>query len=184
MPRGRLFDRSAWSCPCGDLARWRRGCGCSNGTDASWKPAYYNLFEWLNRSISSIVLPNLGRHYVQKMITHFERGFVNPGGTHTTPEESLIAAKVDSLTSRTSCGTFFENPHTAGRINIIFGLEAIQHLRDAGLSSQSNQLEAEFMFRLQQIGDPMDYRRTLADVANMMLGQRVIQQYAYALLSP
>lgn len=174
LPQGKLFDRKAWSCLCGDLVRWRQGCGCSGGADASWKPGFYTLFEWLNTSITSIVALKLGRDYVDKMSENFETAFVNPGGSYTTPEQSLMAAKVDALTSRTSCGTFFHEPHTAGRINIVFGLEAIQHLRDAGLLKQADKLETEYMDRLRHIQDPKDYGRTLADVTDMMLNQQMV----------
>lgn len=183
LPWARLHNRTAWSCHCGDLARWHQGCGCSNGADASWKAGFYDTFKWLNEAITKIVAPALGRNYVAIMRAGFERAFVNPGGRFTRPEESLQAAKVDALTARTSCGTFFHDPHTAGRINIVFGLEAIQHIRDAGMATQADRLEAEFMQRLQRITDPVDRSRTLADLTNMMLSQQVAKQPVYSLFA-
>jgi hypothetical protein len=169
LPNARLVERSAWSCHCGNLARWNGSCGCDRGNNLDWISPYYQTFAWLNQAVTQIIHMNLGKDW-RTISRKFEKAFINPGGRFTNTTLSLIAAKVDALTARTSCGTFFGDPDVAGRINIIFALEACQHLRDAGMSAQADYLEGQLMDRLKMIADPKNYTQSLSDVTHAMLG--------------
>lgn len=179
LKEARLVERTAWSCKCGNLARWSGPCGCSSGNDVSWKSGYYKLFRDLNSQISKIARADLGRDYVPLVIAQFEQAFNNPGGIFTNPRESLISAVVDSLTALTSCATFFDSPHTSGRINIVFALEAIQHLRESGHSSEAGKLELFLMNGLNEIRDPENPYGTLRDVTESMLNNKILVASAY-----
>jgi hypothetical protein len=58
---------------------------------------------------------------------------------------------------------------TSGRINVLFALVAVQHLRDAGLSRDGDMIEAEFMRDLTSFMDPTDYTKTGRDIAKRLL---------------
>ncbi len=171
----RLKERSAWSCECGDLRRWHSSCGCYRDTenyDSSWVDPFYSTFAWLNTEISTLAQQRFGRDYTEIMIKSFEQGFVNPGGKFTTPDLSLIAAAIDGLTARTSCGTFFSSPHTSGRINMLFGLEAITHLKESGETAKADRLLNAYFSRLDQIVDPTNYSQTLLRTLETMVEQK------------
>lgn len=171
---GKLYERSAWSCLHGGLVRWSEGCACT-GPDNNWKRNYYEAFRILNQTVGGLVRQGLGSDYLNKMIGQFERGFRNPGPPHTQTEESLIAAKVAALVARTSCATFFADPHTSGHINILFGLVALQHLRDAGLVRDADMVEEEFMQNLSKFNDPKDYSKTGKNMAENLLHQKPLR---------
>jgi hypothetical protein len=170
---GRLIERSAWSCQHGNLKRWNEGCNCT-GPDNRWKAPYYQTFEALNHQIGMLVRDQLGGNYLNKMMHQFSDGYQNPGVAYdreVTPERSLIAANVASLISRTSCATFFENPHTSGLINIVFAFVALQHLKEAGLPSAAETFEADLTHHLGKIIDPTNPKRNGLQIAESLLEQ-------------
>lgn len=165
----KLRNRTSWSCKCGDLVRWNRGCGCDNNADVRWKSPFYQTFKLLNDQVGEVVKAQIGKDYLDLMKLEFEQGLVNSGPKHSTREKSLIAAKVASLVSRTSCGTFYDNPDTSGRINILFGLVAIQHIKDAGLYQVGLSLEQSYLQNLMSIPYPKNSSYSLWDIAKQML---------------
>jgi hypothetical protein len=181
LPEAQLVERSAWSCHCGDLKRWSNHCACT-GPDNSWKSNYYHTFKQLTAGIEKIARQELGGNYVNSMINHFETGFQNPGPSRSTPKESVLSAYVMALVGRTSCATFFDNPHTSGLINLLFGLVAIQHLKDAGLNRPGAKLEAEYMANLNRVTDPKHHQKTAKHMLENMLHQRHFSQLAPATL--
>jgi len=69
----------------------------------------------------------------------FEHIFMYQGGS-SDPETSLLAAKASAMAAMISCGTFFDSPGTSGRINMLFVRQALEHLRDAGLTVEANEM--------------------------------------------
>lgn len=135
---GRLIQRTAWSCPHGDLRRWHGACGCGGG-DLSWKEPFYSGLHSLNGFISTLVQAEIGSAMKDQLIEDFPLYLENPGGRESSQHQSLLSAKAASLAAVTSCGTFFDNPFTSGQINFLFAIQALYHLSDAGLANQAEQ---------------------------------------------
>lgn len=136
---GTLRERTAWSCPHGDLVRWHGACPCDGGHNGEWKAHFYSALQEFNHEVSQILDSQLNEDWPLQLSEHFGDAFAYEGGANT--EHSLLAAKASSLAAQTSCGTFFDNPITSGRINVVFVLQALEHLRDAQLSSLADGLE-------------------------------------------
>jgi hypothetical protein len=168
---GTLIERTSWSCPHIGLKRWHTSCDCTENK-YSWKDSFYKTFEGLNSDVGATTSDELGEEYSELMMEYFGQGLLNPGPPNTDPRMSLISANVASLTARTSCATFFDNPYTSGLINILFGHSAIQHLRDAGLSRDADRIEDRFVSDLVNVRDPIDGRRTGRDIAESLLEKR------------
>lgn len=171
IQQGYLHNRSAWSCPHGDLVRWHGSCPCSGSNSGEWKGAFYAALHKLNASITQLVRKHIGKSYQEKLIATFSQA-LNSTGENSTPTESLLSAKAASLTAVTSCGTFFENPHTSGHINVLFGLQALHHIRDAGLEREFHQLWAEFVQNLSFAGDPTGHLPNLGQLPDELLKKR------------
>lgn len=168
VAEGRIRERSSWSCPHGDLARWHGECGCT-GWDVGWKRPFSQAMQDLNRSVTKLAQAEMGRDYLEKMIAHFEEGFENPGVGLTTPELSLISAKVSALTALTSCGTFFPDPGVSGRINILFARQAaVEHLKDAGLASGGSRIWSQFLNTMGEMRNPVDRRSGVETVKDLL----------------
>ncbi|MBI2595641.1 hypothetical protein HYW46_02805 [Candidatus Daviesbacteria bacterium] len=171
--RGRLKERTAWSCPHGNLIRWQGVCSCGQG-DLSWKAPFYKSHQKLNDAVTKIVKKEFGlkqEDYIELMASSFDKHFKNPGGVHTTPRLSLISAKVSALTSRTSCGTFFDDPHFSGNINLLFAAQTFEHLKDAGLLKQAATIEGQYKKCLAAIPDPKNPGKTVLDMLSNLLNQ-------------
>lgn len=135
---GFLIERSSWSCPHGDLTRWHGKCGCHGG-DSSWKGPFYSALHKLNGEITTLISERLPE-YTECLSSAFKLALENQGAPESTPEKSLLSAKASALAAITSCGTYFEDPHTSGNINVLFALQACLHLEEAGFEK-----EARFM---------------------------------------
>lgn len=171
VAEGRAWDRSAWSCQHGGLDRWHGRCNCS-GNNESWKPSFNTAFDILDRGISRLVARELGLQYVEIMTRDFDSAFRNPGPPLTTPELSLKSAKVSSLTTRTSCATFFGDPHVSGEINALHARVAMEHLKDAGLGVQAEVLWGAFMDLMEKVVDPTQPGQTGRHMVEKLLGDR------------
>lgn len=170
---GFLRERTSWSCPHGNLIRWQGACLCCSG-NLTWKAGFYETHKRLNENITKLVKNEFDLKkpdYLEVMIRSFDKHFKNPGGIHTKPTLSLISAKVSALTTRTSCGTFFDNPHTSGNINLLFAHQAFEHLRDAGFTKQATQIKDEYKKSLAAIPDPINPRKTILDMFYALLNQ-------------
>lgn len=165
---GRVKERSSWSCAHGDLARWHGACDCC-GRDVDWKKPFSQAMQGLNGSVTKLVRAELGRDYLDRMITHFEEGFENPGADSATPELFLISAKVSALTALTSCGTFFADPGVSGRSNILFARQAVEYLKDAGLAQDATRIWSQFLSTMAEMHNPVDGRSGV-EMAKDLLG--------------
>ncbi|MFA6368849.1 MAG: hypothetical protein WCX20_00515 [Candidatus Shapirobacteria bacterium] len=130
---GKLNNRSAWSCPHGDLIRWRGSCGCTQ--NGQWKESFYGACERLNERVTELVKEELRPNYKELIIKNFDQAFENKGIKYNKSAlMMLVSAKVSALTSRTSCATFFDNPSVSGKISILFAVQSIAYIKDTGLN--------------------------------------------------
>ncbi len=146
VDEGFLNQRSAWSCPHGDLVRWHGECDCGDG-DLSWKAVFYDAVHRLNAEITQVVAKHIP-DFEAYLLEDFDQALMFSGGTDSIREQSLLAAKASALAAVTSCGTYFEDPHTSGNINILFALQACYHLHDAGLADEANTILESLKYRL------------------------------------
>lgn len=149
---GRLVDRSAWSCPHGNLQRWHGPCPCDGGYHGGWKGPFMNGLQRFNAQVSEILDADLGDGWDEQLADEFTAAFHFTGEQNTTM--SLLAAKASALAGQTSCGTFFDSPMTSGRINVLFVRQAIEHLRDAQHGQTADRLSREVMETFAQGTDP------------------------------
>jgi hypothetical protein len=171
---GSLVENTAWSCMCGDLRRWKGGCSCTGGGE--WKAAYYQLFAHFNEVVRTIVDQYLGDHD-QELVTRFKEALYNQGSEYSDPDLSLLSARASALAARTSCATFFGDPHTSGRINILYASQALRHLEDAGLRSEAEHLREYLHRALSQIPDPTQPGKSLFDTMQQLLEEREVAYY-------
>ncbi|GIK84250.1 MAG: glycoside hydrolase [Patescibacteria group bacterium] len=150
---GRLRERTAWSCPHGDLARWHKECPCDAGWHGGWKRSFSNALAELNRQVDSVLDKQLGRFWSEELAKNFDTYFYFHGEVKNN-KKSLYAAKASALGAQISCGTFFDNPGTSGTINMLFARQTLEHLIDAGYSRLAQQLKQQFLQTLSNGMDP------------------------------
>ncbi len=148
---GRLNERTAWSCPHGNMIRWHGVCGCDGGANGAWKEHFSNALAHFNLEITDLLNRHLPKKWEEKLSSNFEEAFNYKGSLNNI--NSLYAAKASSLAAQTSCGTFFGDPQTSGRINIMFVRQAIEHLRDAQLLKEAAELSSIFKSELSRGSD-------------------------------
>ncbi len=136
---GSLVERSAWSCSHGDLVRWHGACSCCNG-DSRWKAPFYTALHVLNGQMTTLIAKALPE-YKKLLIPKLEQALENPGGEKSSKDLTLLSAKASALAALTSCGTFFEDPHVSGNINLLFAIQALFHLREAGFIKEAETME-------------------------------------------
>jgi hypothetical protein len=150
---GSLDERSAWSCPHGDLQRWHGPCPCDNGFNGEWKSYFMGAVTNLNDQITSLLERVFNGDYAEELVGDFDRAFSYEGDEQDV-SLSLLAAKASSLAAMTSCGTFFDGPRTSGRINMLFARQALEHLVDAGYRDEAEKLLNELIGELLEGIDP------------------------------
>lgn len=150
--QGVLRNRTAWSCPHGDLVRWHGACPCDGGHHGGWKGYFYSALHRLNQSVDVILNQELGQGWEEKLTENFSQAFYYGGSANT--ELSLLASKASALGAVISCGTFFESPGTSGRINLLMARQALENLRDAGYGPVAERLFADLKDRLKAGADP------------------------------
>jgi hypothetical protein len=149
---GSLIERSAWSCPHGDLARWNGECPCDNGFHGGWKSSFMTAVRELNDQVTNLVNGEI-TDMTGELINRFEEAF-DYEGDENDQELSLLAAKASALASLTSCGTFFDSPGTSGRINILFVRQALEHLVDADFKDEAEAILQSVIDELSGGTDP------------------------------
>ena len=167
LPIGKINERTAWSCPHGNLSRWHGLCQCDNYY-GNWKPGFQIAFNNLNQSVSQILLREIGPDYSDLVASSFYLHYSHPE-TINNPAKALIAAKISSLVSLTSCATFFASPETSGKINLLYGYQTILYLHESGLTQEAEKLNGQLINDLSQISFP-GYQRSAADALSEMLG--------------
>lgn len=150
--KGKLQERSAWSCPHGNLIRWHGACPCDGGYHGGWKEHFSNALSYLNQQVDAILDTQLGKKWPEQLAREFPKQFYFKGSRNSN--QSLLAAKASALAAMTSCGTFFENPITSGAINMLFARQVFEHLIDAGFEQQTTQLRAQMLSHLSRGRDP------------------------------
>lgn len=156
FPEAQLVERTAWSCPHGNLARWNGECGCSWGADATWKAPFMKALREVNSRLDRVLgveLPNYREELAQNFRYYFTGEFL---GLEASPDDYLMMAKASSLAALTSCATFFDNVDTSGRINMLFVIQVSQSLISAGLVKPGKEIYAGFMHRMEQISDDQE----------------------------
>lgn len=149
---GALRQRTAWSCPHGDLVRWHGACPCDEGKHGGWKGQFYEAVHLLNRRISEVLNDELGQGWPEKLAQNFSQAFYYTGSANS--ELSLLAAKASALGAVISCGTFFKSPGTSGRINLLMARQALENLSDAGHKKLAERLQQDLLASLRQSTDP------------------------------
>lgn len=149
---GKLRERTAWSCPHGNLIRWHGPCPCDGGYHGGWKEKFSSALSSFNVKIDEILNAELGKRWEDTLSRNFDRYFKFKGSRNS--KNSLLAAKASSLAAMISCGTFFEDPGTSGNINMLFAMQAIEHLKDAGFEDLAIQLQVELATTLSNGTDP------------------------------
>lgn len=169
---GRIRERTAWSCPHENLARWRGECDCgSEGLDVSWKRPFYGALHRLNNGVTEILKKELGDNFPEKVIDRFDQALRNPGPPFTTPELSLISTKTSSLNGVSSDGTFSKDPGATGNNNILFARQAVEHLKDAGLKEEAARIWTQFLNTMREVHNPAYHNRSGVEMAHDLLGE-------------
>lgn len=168
LPVGIVRERSAWSCPHGNLIRWSGSCGCGEGQDTSWKKPFSQTMSYLNDEITKIIKREIGTNYESLVASSFYEHYAHPE-TVTNPSRALLAAKISSLIAKTSCATFFSDPEVSGKINLLYAYQALLYLEDAGLRKSSLAIKQELYLLLSQIRYP-DGNGNALNALEKMLG--------------
>lgn len=167
LPTGIIRERSAWSCPHGNLIRWNGSCDCAWGQDTSWKQPFSEAMNYLNTEVSIIIERELGVGYESLISKSFYSHYTHPE-TITNPQKALIAAKISSLVAKTSCATFFGTPEVSGKINLLYSYQSLLYLKDAGLSKTASNIERNLLEKLANISYPNNSGSALKDLEKML----------------
>ncbi|MBU0974077.1 hypothetical protein KKD03_00035 [Patescibacteria group bacterium] len=163
---GKLRERTAWSCPHGNLVRWHGACPCDGGHHGSWKENFSTAISSFNQEIDKILDRELGRRWADDLAQNFSQYFYFTGSRNS--KKSLMAVKASALAAMTSCGTFFESPETSGNINMLFIHQALENLKDAGFEQLSQEMKQKMLLTLSKGIDPFT-KQNLAQLFSKIL---------------
>lgn len=149
---GKLRERTAWSCPHGNLVRWNGACPCDGGHNGEWKKHFSSVLRTLNAEVDKLLDSELGKHWPEELAKNFAQYFYYKGANNS--RRSLLAAKASALASMTSCGTFFESPSTSGNINLLFAQQTLENLKDAGFIQVAQRIQRKLISELSKGVDP------------------------------
>ncbi len=168
--KGKVHERSAWSDPCPDLAKWHGSCSCHPGEDLSWKQYFYKANQTLREMVTNAVRRKLGEGYKRLVIENFREAVNYPGipGPDFSPTLSALGALTSAELANNSCGTFFPNPFTSGNINPLFGYESLVRLRKAGMEKEAADIEPEWRSLLKRSVIYIFERGTLVTAEDML----------------
>ncbi len=168
---GKLNQRSAWSCPHGNLVRWHGACPCDEGLDGNWKRYFSEGLKHLNQQITDILNQNLDDGWEDELAENFVEHFYHKGFSSDKSidmETSLLAAKASALAAQISCGTFFNNPGTSGKINLLFARQSLENLIDAGYEKEAEEIKAELLATLAKGIDPSNGKNLAESLAGII----------------
>jgi len=168
LPPGRLVERSAWSCACGNLVRWHGSCSChSRHEDTSWKHPFYKAVGVLDHSVTQVLEKAVGKRYSEVVSGRLYAVNTDPHSVITT-DDALVAAKVSSLTARTSCATFFADPEVSGKISLLYAYQALVYLNESGDEKAALEISGQFFNHLSRIRYPNSTRTALTTLDQML----------------
>lgn len=170
IAKGKIVERSAWSCPHGNLIRWSGQCACGWDGDTRWKQPFYSAMKFLNDSVSEILLQEIGTNYLELVAENFYQNY-SGNNPDKSPFDSLISAKISSLVARVSCATFFAHPEVSGKINLLYSYQSLMYLSEAGLEKTVLELSTEFYDKLSQVQYPGSMQNALTVLDNMLQGR-------------
>ena len=169
LPQGTIVERSAWSCPHGNLVRWSGSCDCNRGEDTSWKFPFFDVMKNLNEKVSIIIKRELGSHYTEIISDHFYEHY-SKQDIKDGQFNALVLAKISSLVARTSCATFFSSPEVSGKINLLYAYQSLLYLNESGLTAEADKLKNSFLENLSQISYPYGRGTALIALEEMLKG--------------
>lgn len=169
LPNGRIVERSAWSCPHGNLIRWSGQCGCGWDGNTKWKQPFYQAMSYLNDSVTKVVKNEIGGNYTDIVANFFYDNY-STANIAENPISKLISAKISSLVARVSCATFFSHPEVSGKINILYAYQSMLYLNESGLSKDSLRISTEFYNLLSQVSYPGSGETALSVLDKMLRG--------------
>lgn len=167
LPLGKIIERSAWSCPHGDLIRWNGSCDCYAGHDTSWKKPFSDAMKYLNQEVSDILMNEIGPTYESLVASSFYEHSAHPE-TINNPTKALIAAKISSLIANTSCATFFSTPEVSGKISILYAYQSLLYLKDAGMNKLSSTIKEQLFKKLSNVHYPGNFGNALNTLEKML----------------
>lgn len=167
LPTGIIQERSAWSCPHGNLVRWNDSCECGWGYDTSWKKPFIQAMNYLNNEVTKVLNNEFGQGYEELVTQGFYEHYAHPEAVNN-PEKALIAAKISSLIAKTSCATFFSNPEVSGKINLLYAYQSLIYLRDSGLLSKASEIQRNLFRKLAVISYPNGNDSALSTLEKML----------------
>ena len=167
MSKGRIVERSAWSCPHGNLVRWCGQCGCGWDGDTRWKKPFYKSMTYLNDAISKVVAKELGSDAEQLIAENFYNNYSKPENVKD-PLSRIISAKISSLVARTSCATFFSHPEVSGKINLLYAYQSLLYLSEAGLNKEVLEISTCFYDLLSHVEYPGSGQTALSTLNDML----------------
>lgn len=170
IPRGKIVERSAWSCPHGNLIRWGGQCACGWDGDTRWKEPFYKSMKFLNDSVSEILRDEIGGSYPELVAYNFYENYAGENAGRS-PIDALISAKISSLVARISCATFFAHPEVSGKINLLYSYQTLMYLGGAGLGKKVLELSTEFYDKLSQVEYPGSMQNALSVLDQMLQGK-------------
>lgn len=168
LPIGKIKERSAWSCPHGDLIRWNGSCDCHRGQDTIWKQPYSFSLKTLNNQISQVLESTIGVQYAQLVSENFYRLYAQPE-TVKCPTDSLVAAKISALIARTSCATFFDSPEVSGKINLLYAYQSLLYLRESGLTKEADVIQTTLFENLSKVVYPTSHKTALESLEKILV---------------
>lgn len=163
---GKLRQRTAWSCPHGDLRRWHGACPCDEGLHGGWKTHFSNGLKRFNAQVDVVLGKKLGKDWEEDLICNFSQAFYYSGSKNN--KMSLLAAKASALAAQISCGTFFNDPGTSGKINLLFARQSIEHLLDAGQGVLAQKIRKDLLSELSRGVDPTNGKVLTESLAGLL----------------
>jgi len=73
---GQLRERTAWSCPHGNLVRWHGPCPCDGGKHGGWKANFSNALAMLNAEIDKVLDKELSKRWSDDLTKNFDKYFI------------------------------------------------------------------------------------------------------------